>query len=148
MYKKDMYKTEIKNVLNKNEMSMYEVGQFLRYISDFLKDTEFSPVKSANEAIGDAERVVNTIKGMIAKLIVLQDEIESAENALVERLNRTYENVTRKQHEIKKKLEELKPLSIRIPCNMKDLFEIVNRFQHLDEKAWQKVVDLAGALKL
>jgi hypothetical protein len=130
MYKKDMYKTEIKDILNKNEMSMDDIGQFLKHISDFLEDTDFSLVKPASLAVGDAERIIDAVKAMVARLIALQDEIESAENVLLERLDKTYENVTKKQHEIQKKLEDIEPLSIRVSCNMKDRFE----FQHLDKE--------------
>jgi len=141
-------KTEIKNLLGKNEMSIYDLGKFLGCLGEFLKNSEFSPIKSANEAIGDVERIVNIIKEMIAKLITLQDEVEKAESALLQRLDKGYANITKKQYEIKKKIEELKPLpEIHISYEMKELIEVVEKFRHFDKEAWQKVVDLAEALK-
>lgn len=78
MRKKSVTKTKITDMLSKEQMSVYDVGKFLKQTGEFFQDMDLSPMRILDKATTDTEKIVDTIKRAVQRIVNMQDELNEA----------------------------------------------------------------------
>lgn len=138
----------IVDMMKKNELSVCDVGSLLEYAGKLAQAMPESVLRSVETAQEDAQALVGAAERMIAWQEQFQSKLEVAEEELLKRFDELYKLTIKKRGEFMQKLSEIEPMpEVRIPYNLKELCEIAERFSHLSDDTWQRVIDLSKTLK-
>jgi len=138
----------IVDILGKKELSVYDVGTLLGYAGELAKKLPDSILLATETAQLDAQSLVGAAEEAIAWQKKFLAKLEVAEEELYKRYDDLYKQTIKKRREIADKLNDLEPIpDLKIPYNIKDLCDIADRFGNISDEAWDRVCQLAKALK-
>ncbi|RPJ25046.1 MAG: hypothetical protein EHM35_15855 [Planctomycetaceae bacterium] len=141
--------TTIKKIEGERALNYYELGKALEDIIKFINDMPASIIREVEFSEKEAYfRIEASIKGVNNRLVELENAIAASEESLnkacLEHYNRTDNLIC----ETNAKLAKLPKIddAFRLPYGVKEIIETAERFSHLDDEQWQRVIELARAL--
>jgi glutamine synthetase type III len=138
-----------KSVMLREELSVYDVGTLLKGVAAMFQGYERAALTSVQYAKEDAESLVGFAKELIGKMeryqALLDEEVEKFNTAAQEAYEKAYK-VRSSLIERMNSLPKLPDMSTRLPYGYDDIFKCVERFSHLNDEQWGKVIELAHAL--
>jgi hypothetical protein len=144
-----MDRTKIKNILDKNEMSIYDCGTLFREIGSAIEDFKGAIVYNAQYAVEDAETLINNAKKMLVDIDSWHQKLSDMVDGFVQKseaiMSKAYE-ANRNARDGMKKLSDFGFGEFKVPYNVEKFLEIAYRCRDLDDIAWARLIDLAKAL--
>ena len=144
-----MDKTKIINILQKNEMNVYEVGQLFEYVSKYFKEFERSLVMNAKYAIEDTESLIAKGKEMLNSVDTWIARVDEKSQETFKESERIMSDIYAQHEKFREKMAELPVFEkdFHVPYDLEKLLKIAKECENLSDNAWQRVIDLAKTLK-
>lgn len=144
-----MDKLRIKNLLDKNDLSYREAGEIIRAVADMFHGYEQAAIRSIKDNVNDVELLVGFAKKVAASMeeqnALLADAYKKAEAQYSE----IYDKYATARREFEKHIKDLGGSlpPVVLPYGLKEMLEMAERFQHVDDESWERFLDLARALR-
>ena len=143
----DTIETKLRGLLGEHKLTVHDVGTMLRYIAELMDKVPRSVIQNVEYGLEDADRVVDKMKELGRRLMTLAEEVDVAEQKLLEKYEETYANIIKKRGEIERRLKELPPLpQISFPYNIKEFIDIVERVERMTPEQFDRLKDLCHAM--
>ena len=140
---------QIKPVEPTKNLSYWELSHLLETTAKAIKDLPNSVIRNLEyveqEAYGHIE---DTIKAVNNRLAELQTALVESDESLEKAVDEHYRSTVRRIYDLNQKLMELPKIenAMQLPYNVKEIIEIADRFAHLSDEQWRRVIELAKAL--
>ena len=142
-----MDKVKIKNILDKNELTIYDCGSLFREIGTALQGFKDSIILNADYATQDAEGLIENAKKILASLDSWIDRIKAKSNEITEKSEETVAEIRKAHQKIRETIDRMEwPKEFKTPYGLMEFLEVAERCRSLDDFAWSRLVELAKAL--
>lgn len=138
-------RASIKGIMGQDTLTMYDVGRLFRYFSEVAVKMPQAVLRSAEDAKHDASKTVESAKNAIRTVHGYLDEMEKVENAILDRYDAVYRNVTKKRNEISAALEKL-PTSYHLG-DLEKLIDLSERLAEMPAETFERVLALAEVVR-
>jgi hypothetical protein len=136
----------------KDKLSIYDVGKLLSLVGEAIKNTEKAIINPVDSAKFDVDSIIASARKILSETQQVYTEIDAEANNLVEFGNKLYDKVNKAVELYKIKLH-----NIGFEQNTMDISNIIHkldllvsfaeRCDKLTDEQWNRVIDLAKALK-
>jgi hypothetical protein len=140
--------TPIKPIPDEKKLSTYELASVLEACAKSLKDMPLSIIRNVEYEEQEAYvRIENIIKGVNNRLAELEKAMADSDESYVKATDEHYERTGRLISKMNDRLKQLPQIecAFRLPYHANEIFEIAERYSHLSDEQWQRVIELAKA---
>ena len=144
-----MEKTKIIDILKQNEMTVYDIGTLFEYMAKLFKEFERAIVLNAEYAIEDSEGLIAKAKEMLSSVDTWIARVDEKSQKITRESERLMNDIFIQHKKFKKKMDELPVFEkeVFVPYGLKAIIDLAEQCGNLNDNAWQKVIELAKALK-
>ena len=140
---------EAKDYHTDYNLDNWELANKLETISKFLKGQGMSIFNNADKESKMAlEGFEGTLKQVEGYSVEFNRQMSESEGRIYDEWDKTDKNLRDKYHSITRKLrEDLVLPEIKVPYGLKEVIKLAMDVEHVPERAWGKILELAKELK-
>jgi len=141
MYKLNQAKIELTTIFDKNEISIYHLGNILKYIGDLFESMPYSILRVIDEEVKmsleeTTTTILNSEKKILDAALSLNEKIEE----LGEKLWTQHGIAVKKHREVQQKLSELPQIKFNSSVYELERFaEVVERLSSLSDDGLKRI---------